>query len=74
MHYPRMIRANKEFESGILNKNGFKKELSSIKESLETGLKCLETEADGTKEADTAKSIVKALVGIKELIFFSDFL
>ena len=74
MHYPRMIRANKEFESGILNKNGFKKELSSIKESLETGLKCLVTEAEGTKEADTTKSIVKALVGIKELIFFSDFL
>ena len=69
-----MIRANKEYESGILNKNDFKNELSSIKESLETGLKCLETEANGTKEADTAKSITKALIGIKELIFFSDFL
>ena len=64
MHYPRMIRANKEFESGILNKNGFKKELSSIKESLETGLKCLETEAEGTNCSKMHKSINRSLTKV----------
>ena len=74
MHYPLMIKANKAYESGILSKEEFTKTLKKIQNFLEESLQCLQPEAKGTKEAETVLSISKSLVGVKELIFFSDFL
>ena len=74
MHYPLMIKANKAYESGNLSKEEFTKNLKKIQNSLEESFQCLKPEAKGTKEAETVQLISKALVGVKELIFFSDFL
>ena len=74
MHRPLLIKANKAYESGAITKEEFVKNLKKIQISLEESQKCLQPEADGTKEAYQGKMASKAMAGIKELIFFSDFI
>lgn len=74
MHKPMMVKANKGYQTGDITKDEFLKTLKKISIQLEESVKCLEVEADGTKEAYQAKMATKALSGVKELIFFSDFL
>ena len=59
---------------GAITKDEFLSTLKKISSQLEESIKCLEPEAEGTKEAYQAKMAKKALSGIKELIFFSDFI
>jgi hypothetical protein len=74
IHRPQMVKVNNAYESGSMAKDEFIKSLRGICVQLEESIKCLETEAEGTKEAYLAKLAGKSLTGIKELIFFSDFL
>jgi len=74
MHRPMMVKANRDYESGDISKEEFLNTLRKISCQLEESIKCLQPEAEGTKEAYQAKLANKALKGIKELIFFSDFL
>ena len=61
-------------KTGAISKEEFLNTLKKISCQLEESIKCLQPEAEGTKEAYQAKLATKALKGIKELIFFSDFL
>ena len=61
-------------KTGAISKEEFLNTLKKISCQLEESIKCLQPEAEGTKEAYQAKLANKALKGIKELIFFSDFL
>ena len=74
MHRPLLITVNKAFESGSISKDNFLDELKRITAYLEESIKCLTPEAEGTKEAYQAKLAAKSLSGIKEIIFFSEFL
>lgn len=74
VHRPKMIKANKAYESGDITKEEFVKTLKNIQMTLEESIQCLQPEADGTKEAHQGRLAAKAMAGIKEIIFFSDFL
>ena len=74
VHRPKMIKANKAYESGDITKEEFIKTLKNIQMTLEESIQCLQPEADGTKEAHQGRLAAKAMAGIKEIIFFSDFL
>ena len=67
-------RYNSFSKTGAISKEEFLNTLKKISCQLEESIKCLQPEAEGTKEAYQAKLANKALKGIKELIFFSDFL
>ena len=74
MHRPMMVLSNHLYESGKMSKKEFLSDLKRISFNLEESVKCLQTEPEGTKEALQGKLAVKALAGVKELIFFADFL
>ncbi len=69
-----MVKVNKDLSTGQISKEDFVKTLVTIRDHLEEAVKCLEPEFDGTKEAYQCKMAQKALVNIKEIIHFSDFL
>ena len=69
-----LIKANKDYERNLINKAEFIAILRKLSGQLEESIKCLEPEAEGTKEKHQAGLATKALTGIKELIFFSDFI
>ena len=74
IHKPMMVKANRDYQTGNIKKEEFLNNLKNISCLLEESILCLQPEAEGTKEAYQAKLAKKALSGIKELIFFSDFL
>lgn len=74
LHRPLLIKANKSYASGSISKEDFIKALKKISIQLEESVKCLKVEAEGTKEAYQAQLAAKALTGIKEIVFFSDFI
>lgn len=69
-----LIKANKSYESGCISKDDFLVSLRNISQILEESVKCLQAEAEGTKEALQASMASKALTGIKEILFFSEFI
>ena len=74
LHRPLLIKANKAYGEGEIKKEEFIQTLKKISCSLEESVKCLLPEAEGTKENYQCQLAQKALNGIKELLFFSDFL
>ena len=74
MHRPLLVQANKSYEMATISKDEFIDILKQISGQLEESIKCLQPEAEGTKEANQAKMAMKALAEVKEAIFFSDFL
>ena len=74
LHRPMMVQANQAYAKGEIKKDEFIQTLKKISSNLEESVKCLLPEAEGTKEAYVCQLAQKALNGIKEVIFFSDFL
>ena len=74
LHRPMMVQANQAYGKGEIKKDEFMQTLKKISSNLEESVKCLLPEAEGTKEAYVCQLAQKALNGIKEVIFFSDFL
>ena len=74
LNRPMMVQANQAYAKGEIKKDEFMQTLKKISSNLEESVKCLLPEAEGTKEAYVCQLAQKALNGIKEVIFFSDFL
>ena len=74
LHRPSMLKANLAYSKGEMKKEEFLQTLKKISGQLEESVKCLLPEAEGTKEAFICQLAQKALNGIKEVIFFSEFL
>ena len=74
MHRPMLAQATGNYENGTISKDLFLESLKNISFQLEESIKCLTDEEEGTKEGDQAKSAIKSLAEIKEILFFSEFI
>ena len=61
-----------EMASGHITKNDFKKQLQRIQAILIECISCLKFEDEDNEYGKLSKLASKALIGVKEMIFYTD--
>ena len=61
-----------EMASGRITKNDFKKQLQRIQAILIESINCLKFEDEDNDYGKLSKLSSKALIGVKEMIFYTD--
>eukprot|EP00095_Tigriopus_kingsejongensis_P007742 maker-scaffold1245_size53493-snap-gene-0.6 protein:Tk07742 transcript:maker-scaffold1245_size53493-snap-gene-0.6-mRNA-1 annotation:"isoform c" len=74
LHKALMIRSNTEYNQGQISKEDFLKILGEVKSHLVESSKILNVEPEGTKEKFLAAQAHRALMNVKEILMFSQFI